>query len=119
VQFWSTTIARGQLWWAELPSPTGSEPGFNRPALIIQADNFNRSRISTVVVVAITTSVALVKAPGNVRLLKSKTGLAKDSIANISQIVTLDKASLTEVIGVLDRLTMQQVDEGIALALGL
>jgi mRNA interferase MazF len=112
-------VSRGQIWWAELPNPTGSEPGFTRPVLIIQADSFNQSRISTIVVMAITSNLRLAKAPGNVSLPKSKSGLAKDSVANVSQISTLDKEDLTEVIGTVDRLTMQQVDEGIKLLLSV
>ncbi len=112
-------VERGQLWWAELPNPTGSEPGFNRPVLVIQADTFNQSRISTVVVIAVTSNLGLTEAPGNVSLSKSKSGLAKDSVANVSQISTIDKGSLTEVISTLDRLTMQQIDEGIKLVLSV
>jgi mRNA interferase MazF len=112
-------VKRGQVWWAELSSPTSSEPGFTRPVLVIQGDNFNKSRINTVVVVAITSNMQLAKAPGNVSLSKTKSGLPKDSVANVSQISTIDKDSLTEAVGVLDRLTMHQLDEGIALVLGL
>jgi mRNA interferase MazF len=112
-------VRRGQLWWAELPSPTASEPGFTRPVLVIQADSFNQSRISTVVVIAITSNLRLGKAPGNVSLLETKSGLAQDSVANVSQISTLDEDTLTEAIGTLDRLTMQQVDEGIKLLLNV
>jgi mRNA interferase MazF len=112
-------VKRGQIWWAELPNPTGSEPGFRRPVLVVQADNFNASHINTVVVVAITSNLHLAKAPGNVRLPKAKSSLSKDSVANVSQITTLDKEALTEVVSVLDRLTLQQVDEGLALVLGL
>ncbi|HUD10599.1 MAG TPA: type II toxin-antitoxin system PemK/MazF family toxin [Candidatus Saccharimonadales bacterium] len=112
-------VSRGQIWWAELPNPAGSEPGFTRPVLVIQADSFNHSRIGTVVVVAITSNLRLAKAPGNVSLSKSKSGLSKDSVANVSQISTLDKEALTEVIGTVGKLTMQQVDEGIKLLLSV
>lgn len=112
-------VKRGQLWWAELQNPTGSEPGFTRPVLVIQADNFNKSRINTVVVMAITSNLQIAKAPGNVSLPKAKSGLSKDSVANVSQLTTLDKDSLTEAIGVLDRLIMHQVDEGIRLVLSV
>ncbi len=112
-------VSRGQVWWAELPNPIGSEPGFTRPVLVIQADSFNHSRISTVVVVAITSNLNLAKAPGNVSLPKGKSGLPKDSVANVSQISTLDKEALTEVIGSVDRLIMQQVEEGIKLLLNI
>lgn len=112
-------VKRGQVWWAELPNPTGSEPGFTRPVLVIQDDNFNKSRINTVVVIAITSNLQLAKAPGNISLPKTKSGLPKDSVVNVSQISTIDKGSFTEVTGVLDRLTMHQVDEGIASVVGL
>lgn len=112
-------VKRGQVWWAELPGPTGSGPGFTRPVLVIQADSFNKSRIHTAVVVAITSNLQLSKAPGNVSLSKNKSGLPKDSVANVSQIITLDKDSLTQAVGVLDKLTMHQVDDGIKLVLGV
>lgn len=112
-------MRRGQLWWAELSDPSGSEPGFTRPVLVIQADNFNESRIGTVIVMSITSNLKLVEAPGNVRLSKAKSGLSKESVANVSQISTLDKESLTEEIGKLDKLTMQQIDQGIKLVLSV
>jgi mRNA interferase MazF len=112
-------VKRGQIWWAELPEPSASEPGYKRPVIIVQADEFNISRISTVVVVAITSNLRVADAPGNLRLPKSKTGLAKDSVANVSQILTLDKSFLTEQIGQLDKVTAQQLDEGLQLVLSL
>jgi mRNA interferase MazF len=112
-------VNRGQVWWAELPEPKASEPGYRRPVVIVQSDAFNKSRIDTVVVIAITSNLRLADAPGNVRLAKPKTGLDRDSVANISQILTLDKRFLSEQIGLLDTLTMRQVDEGLALVLGL
>ena len=112
-------VRRGQLWWAELPNPIGSEPGFNRPVLVIQADKFNESRINTVIVMAISSNLRLAKAPGNVRLSKVKSGLIKESVVNVSQIITLDKEFLSEEVGKLDRLTMQQIDEGIKLVLSV
>ena len=112
-------MKRGQIWWAELPEPSASEPGYKRPVIIIQADEFNNSRISTVVVVAITSNLRIADAPGNLRLPKSKTGLAKDSVANVSQILTLDKSFLTEQIGQLDKVITQQLDEGLQLVLSL
>src|SRR5271165_7313546 len=99
-------VKRSQVWWAELPNPKGSEPGFTRPVLVIQADQFNESRINTVVVTVITSNLRLAKSPGNVAFPKIKSGLPKDSVINVSQISTLDKTSLTEVVCVLDKLTM-------------
>ena len=87
--------------------------------IIIQSDAFNRSRINTVVVVAITSNLRLIDAPGNVKLPKARTGLGRESVANVSQILTLDKRFLSEQLGQLDVLTMQQVDEGLSLVLSL
>lgn len=112
-------VNRGQIWWADLPDPIASEPGYKRPVIVIQADEFNESRINTVVVVVITSNVRLAAAPGNVKLPKSKSGLSKESVANVSQILTLDKRFLIERIGRLDNHTMQELDEGLTLVLGL
>jgi mRNA interferase MazF len=112
-------VNRGQIWWAELAEPVASEPGYKRPVIIVQADEFNKSRINTVVVIAITSNLRLAAAPGNVRLSKAKTGLSKESVANVSQIITLDKQFLVEKIGELDNSTMQELDEGVTLVLGL
>jgi mRNA interferase MazF len=98
---------------------TGSKPGFIRPVLVVQADTFNQSRIGTVVVIAITSNLRLAKAPGNVMISKNKSGLSKDSVINVSQISTLDKDALTEVVGNVDRLIMHQVDEGVRLLLSV
>jgi len=92
-------IQRGEIYWANLPEPTGSEPGYRRPVLVIQSDDFNRSRIATAIVVVITSNLKLAEAPGNVLLPKKATGLSKDSVANISQVLTVDKRFLTEKIG--------------------
>ena len=110
---------RGQVWWAELPEPKASEPRYRRPVVIVQSDTFNKSRIDTVVVIAITSNLRLADAPGNVMLAKSRTGLDRDSVANVSQILTLDKKFLSEQIGLLDTLAVQEIDEGLALVLGL
>jgi mRNA interferase MazF len=112
-------VNRGQIWWAELPEPQASEPGYKRPVVIVQSDSFNKSKIDTVVVLAITSNLRLAEAPGNVKLSKAKTGLDRDSVANVSQIITLDKHFLTEAISKLDKHTMQQVDEGLAVVLNL
>ena len=85
---------RGELWWAQLPPPEGSEPRYRRPVLILSADSFNRSAIRTVVAVVVTSNTRLAAAPGNVFLTTTETGLGKDSVVNVSQIVTLDKAFL-------------------------
>lgn len=112
-------VNRGDIWWAELPEPAASEPGYKRPVIILQSDEFNRSRIDTVIVVIITSNLRLAVAPGNITLPKNKSGLEKESVANVSQIITIDKRFLGEKIGKLDHMTMRQLDEGIELVLGL
>lgn len=87
---------RGEIWWSELPDPAASEPGYRRPVLIVQSDDFNLSRIRTVVAAALTTNLRLAEAPGNLLLTAEDTGLPRDSVVNVSQIVTLDKTFLTE-----------------------
>lgn len=109
---------RGELWWANLPPPEGSEPGFTRPVLVLSADAFNRSAIKTVVAVVVTSNLRLAAAPGNVFLAEAETGLSKDSVANVSQIVTLDKAFLGERIGMLPSGVLEQVERGVKLVLG-
>ncbi len=86
--------ARGEIWWADLPTPEGPERGYKRPVLIVQSDFFNQSRIQTVLAVGLTSNLRLAQAPGNVLLAAAKTGLPKDSVVNASQLVTLDKSSL-------------------------
>lgn len=110
---------RGEVWWAELREPRGSEPGYRRPVLIIQSDEFNRSRISTVLVVVLTSNVRLVDAPGNVLISAKAGGLSRDSVANVSQLVTLDRNYLDEQIGRLPSRLMAAVDAGLKLVLGL
>jgi mRNA interferase MazF len=83
-------MIRGAIWWAELPDPIASEPGYRRPVLIIQSNAFNRSRIHTVIAAVITANLRLANAPGNVRLAASESGLPKDSVVNVSQINTSD-----------------------------
>lgn len=112
-------IQRGDIWWAELAAPTGSGPGKRRPVVVVSADSFNLSRISTVVAVAISSNVDLAAAPGNVALPESRSGLPKDSVVNVSQIVTFDRRQLGERVGVLDHDTLAQVDAGLRLALDL
>lgn len=112
-------IHRGSIWWADLPSPSGAGPGYRRPILIIQADAFNTSRIATVIAVVITSNLRLAAAPGNVLLRASESGLPRDSVINVSQIITLDKADLEEQIGVVSARTLTTVEEGIQLVLDL
>ncbi len=112
-------IHRGEIWWALLPEPTGSEPGYRRPILVIQVDSFNASRIATIIGVVLTSNTNLARAPGNVLLLRQASGLSKDSVANVSQVVTLDKSVLTERIGILPDHLMEQIEDGLRLVLGL
>ena len=112
-------MQRGDIWWATLRPPTGSEPGFRRPVLVVQSDDFNQSRINTVIVAILTSNLRLKAAPGNVFLAKRGTKLAKDSVANVSQVVTLDKSFLTKQISRVSAEQMQYVDEGLRLVLNL
>lgn len=111
-------ISQGEVWWADLADPAGSEPGFRRPVVVVQGGSFNRSRIVTVVCVALTSNVRWADAPGNVLLASQATGLPKDSVANVSQIVTLDRESLTKRVGVLPDKKLELVLFGIAIVLG-
>lgn len=112
-------MRRGEIWWASLPDPTGSGPGYRRPVLIVQANTFNDSRIGTVVVATITSNLVLAQAPGNVRISRSDSGLPQPSVANVSQILTLDRAILTSRIGALPVAVMDKVDSGLRLVLAL
>jgi mRNA interferase MazF len=104
---------RGEIWWANLPEPIGSEPGYNRPVLVIQDDTFTQSNINTVIVAIITSNLNLASAPGNVLLPRAASGLPKDSVANVSQILTLDKKFLVERIGSLPDNLQSEIDDGI------
>ena len=112
-------MQRGEIWWASLPSPKGSGPGRRRPVLIIQSDAFNASRIQTVIAAVITSNLDLAAAPGNLLLRRKDSGLPRDSVVNVSQVVTLDKAYLTERAGRLPKRHAGAVDEGIRLVIGL
>lgn len=112
-------MTRGEIWWADLGVPLGSEPGFRRPVLVVQDDPFNASRIQTMIVASITSNVALAEAPGNVFLERAESGLPKDSVVNVSQLATLDKRRLVAKAGSLRRRTTEEVDAGLGLVLGL
>jgi mRNA interferase MazF len=111
-------IAQGEVWWAELPPPTGSGPGFRRPVVVVQGDAFNRSRVATVVCVPLTSNLRWADAPGNVLLTARATGVPKDSVANVSQIIALDKTVLTERVGKLSPAKTELVLSGIDVILG-
>jgi mRNA interferase MazF len=112
-------IQRGEIWWADLPEPRRSEPGFRRPVLVVQADSFNRSRIQTVLVAAITSNLDLADAPGNVVVPARSSGLPRDSVVNVSQILTLDRSFLTEHAGTLPTRLQGSVDAGLRIVLQL
>jgi mRNA interferase MazF len=112
-------IRRGEIWWADLGVPRGSAPGLRRPVLVVQSDDFNRSRISTVVIAALTSNTDLAAAPGNVLCRPRTTGLSKPSVINVSQISTLDRRFLLERVGALPAATMREVEDGLKLVLGL
>lgn len=112
-------IRRGEIWWADLPEPRGSEPGYRRPVLVVQADFFNASLIQTVVVATITSNLALASAPGNVLMPARKGGLVRDSVVNVSQLLTLDRSFLIEFAGALTPGLQRKVDLGIRLVLQL
>jgi mRNA interferase MazF len=112
------SISRGEVWWADLSEPFGSTPGYRRPVLIVQGDRINRSRSSTVVCVPLTGNLVLADAPGNVILEASLTGLPQDSVVNVSQIVTLDRQSLTERVGKIPIPKLELILTGIDVILG-
>jgi mRNA interferase MazF len=112
-------IERGTIWWADLGEPRGAGPGFRRPVVVVQSDAFNRSRIQTVIAVALTSNLRLLDAPGNVLVPARLSGLPKDSVANVSQVVTLDKSDLREQAGRLDGATSKRVSAGLRLVLGV
>jgi mRNA interferase MazF len=112
-------VRRGELWWASLPEPAGSGPGFRRPVVIVQADSFNASRIHTVIVAVVTSNLRLAAAPGNVLLRARTSRLKRDSVANVSQLITLDRSILTGRIGRLPPAQQQELDEGLRLVLEL
>lgn len=111
-------ISQGEIWWADLPDPRGSGPGFRRPVAVVQADALNRSRIATTVCVPLTSNLRWADAPGNVSLTARLTGLPKDSVANVSQIVTIDKALLTERVAKLPKPKLELILAGIDVILG-
>jgi mRNA interferase MazF len=111
-------VADGEIWWADLPDPAGSGPGFRRPVVIVQGDAFNRSRLATVVCIPLTSNLRWAEAPGNVVLFRRATNLPRDSVANVSQIVTIDRTLLTEAVGKLSERQLQLVRAGIDIVLG-
>ena len=112
-------IHRGEVWWAELPEPVASEPGRRRPVLVISSDLFNRSRIRMVLAAALTTNLRLAEAPGNVLVAAEEAGLPRDSVVNVSQVVTVDKSFLTERAGRIGARALLAVEDGLRIVLAL
>jgi mRNA interferase MazF len=113
------TNRRGEIWWASLRDPAGSEPGFRNPVLVVQSNPFNHSKTKTVITAVITSNLRLAGAPGNVSLTRRQSGLRTDSVINVSQLVTLDKVFLFERIGRIPPSKQHVVDDGLRLALAL
>lgn len=111
-------IAQGDVWWADVPEPAGSGPGFRRPVVVVQGNPLNRSRIATVVCVPLTSNITWAGAPGNTLLAAKATGLSKDSVANVSQIIALDRSLLTERVGRLAPKQFAQILHGVDVVLG-
>lgn len=111
-------IAQGEVWWADLGDPSGSEPGFRRPIVVVQGDAFNASSLRTVVCVVLTSNTRWADAPGNVLLTARAAGLPKPSVANVSQLVTLDRSALTARAGRLSASNLELVLAGIDVVLG-
>ncbi|MEN8174099.1 MAG: type II toxin-antitoxin system PemK/MazF family toxin [Chloroflexota bacterium] len=112
-------MKRGEIWWAELPEPVGSGPGYKRPLLVIQSNDFNKSKINTIIAAVITSNLRLAGAPGNILLSAKRSRLPKESVINVSQIITIDKSFLTEKVHHLPNNIITQVDEGLKLVLKL
>ncbi len=112
-------MRRGEVWWASLRAPRGSEAGYRRPVLVLQSDPFNKSRIRTVICAVVTSNLRLGEAPGNVRLRRRSAGLPRESVVNVSQLVTLNRSALTERSGRLSAGQLSRVEEGLRLVLAL
>jgi len=111
-------IGQAEIWWADLGEPTGSDPGYRRPMVVVQCDALNRSRIGTVVCVPLTSNLKWARAPGNVQLSAAATSLPKDSVANVSLVVALDKLQLVERIGKISRRQFELVLAGLDVIVG-
>lgn len=112
-------VRRGEIWWVDFGDPTGSAPGYRRPAAVVSSDRFNRSRLATVIVAAVTSNLRLAEAPGNVRLEAQASGLPKESVVNVTQLLSIDRRLLDERIGTLKAGHLRALDDGLRLVLGL
>lgn len=115
----TTEVARGEIWWADLGEPRGAAPAARRPVIVVQADAFSRSAVRTVVVTALTSNLRLAAAPGNVLVPATQSGLPRDSVANVSQVATVDRGALTERVGQLPARVMRTIDDGLRIVLAL
>ena len=112
-------MKRGEIWWASIEEPRGSEPGYRRPVIIISSNDFNKSLIQTVIVAVVTSNLNLEHAPGNFKIPKNNSKLTKESVANVSQLLTLDKHFLTEKVGSLNTQQLNLLNNGLKLSLNL
>ena len=112
-------MRRGEIWWTSLADPAGSGPGFRRPVLVMQSNDFNESSIGTTIGVALTSNLRLAQAPGNCRLRPKDSGLRRDSVVNVSQLITVDKRLLTSLVARVSAGTLRNVEAGIRLVLAL
>lgn len=112
-------MQRGEIYWVTLPEPMGSGPGYMRPCLVIQADQFNASRLTTVIVCSLSSNLRLVRLPGNLLLRQSETGLAKDSVLRLTEILTIDRSLLGDLAGRVPDHLMAAVDNALRMVLGL
>jgi mRNA interferase MazF len=112
-------MERGEVWWADLPDPVGAGPGYRRPVIVVQSNDFNKSKIRTIIILVLTPNLKLADAPGNVLIPASESGLPKDSVANVSQIITVDKDFLSEKCGKLTSRFIKSIDDGLRLVLSI
>jgi mRNA interferase MazF len=112
-------VKRGELWWVDFGRPHGAEPGFRRPAVVVSSDRFNRSRLRTVIVAAVTSDTRLAEMPGNVALDTAETGLDRPSVVNVTQLACVDRDVLDARIGALPSGRMRMLDAGLRLVLRL
>jgi mRNA interferase MazF len=112
-------MKRGEIWWASLGEPRGSEPGYRRPVVVISSNDFNKSKINTVIVAVVTSNLRLADAPGNFAVTKKETGLPKESVVNVSQLLTLDKSFLVDKAGKLPSKKLVSLNEGLKLVLSI
>ena len=112
-------IHRGEVWWAQLRRPTASEPGYRHPVVVVQSDDFNQSAVKTVVVVVVTSNTRLAQAPGNVLLSRRASGLPRESVVNVSQVLTVDRSFLLDRVGTLSLRLLEDVENGLRQVLAL